>query len=211
MDDRLAFLEKTAGFRRIDLHWCLTLEPPKVKALRAQAAGDMPPTPRGCWPTLKRRQRLLEGHLGSSLGIEDARQERRHSSSSATCSILKSGPLKTDFAAIRRGPADREEPGCMAQRPPHNWQAIRPDVLSEDNAGSIAALPVLGPLDARLRQRAVHDVAAKVHVRRAQRDRRAGEVHLVLQSRRADARDERARYRVARNRRRRAGGEYAGR
>src|SRR5260370_39815794 len=31
-DDRLAFLERTAGFRRIDLHWCLTLEPSKVKA-----------------------------------------------------------------------------------------------------------------------------------------------------------------------------------
>ena len=30
--DRLDFLEKTAGFRRIDLHWCLTLEPSKVKA-----------------------------------------------------------------------------------------------------------------------------------------------------------------------------------
>src|SRR5579863_7190273 len=31
-DDRLTFLEKRAGFRRIDLHWCLTLEPSKVKA-----------------------------------------------------------------------------------------------------------------------------------------------------------------------------------
>ena len=26
------FLEETAGFRRIDLHWCLTLEPSKLKA-----------------------------------------------------------------------------------------------------------------------------------------------------------------------------------
>src|SRR5271170_5493341 len=31
-DDRVAFLEKTAAFRRIDLHWCLTLEPSKMKA-----------------------------------------------------------------------------------------------------------------------------------------------------------------------------------
>ena len=30
--DRLAHLEKTAAFRRIDLHWCLTLEPSKAKA-----------------------------------------------------------------------------------------------------------------------------------------------------------------------------------
>jgi type IV secretion system protein VirB4 len=27
VNDRLTFLEKTAGFRRIDLHWCLTFEP----------------------------------------------------------------------------------------------------------------------------------------------------------------------------------------
>src|ERR1700722_9890320 len=30
--DRLNFLNQTAGFRRIDLHWCLTLEPSKAKA-----------------------------------------------------------------------------------------------------------------------------------------------------------------------------------
>src|SRR5437868_4256854 len=32
VDDRLGFLEKNAGFRRIDLHWCLTFEPSKLKA-----------------------------------------------------------------------------------------------------------------------------------------------------------------------------------
>ena len=30
--DRLNFLNQTAAFRRIDLHWCLTLEPSKAKA-----------------------------------------------------------------------------------------------------------------------------------------------------------------------------------
>ena len=59
------------------------------------------------------------------------------------------------------------------------------------------ALPVLRPDDARLRQHPVLDVAAEVHVCGAQRDRRAGKVHLVFQSRRADARHERARYGVA--------------
>jgi type IV secretion system protein VirB4 len=29
VNDRLAFLDKTAGFRRIDLRWCLTVEPPQ--------------------------------------------------------------------------------------------------------------------------------------------------------------------------------------
>jgi type IV secretion system protein VirB4 len=31
VSDRLTFLEKTAGFRQIDLHWCLTLEPSKTQ------------------------------------------------------------------------------------------------------------------------------------------------------------------------------------
>jgi type IV secretion system protein VirB4 len=34
VNDRLAFLDKSAGFRRIDLHWCLTLEPPKAAAFK---------------------------------------------------------------------------------------------------------------------------------------------------------------------------------
>src|SRR5271169_446979 len=31
--DRITFLKAKAGFRRIDLHWCLTIEPSQVKAL----------------------------------------------------------------------------------------------------------------------------------------------------------------------------------
>src|ERR1700721_4835597 len=31
-EDRRAFLGENAGFRRIDLHWCLTLEPAKTQA-----------------------------------------------------------------------------------------------------------------------------------------------------------------------------------
>src|SRR5258708_5149136 len=33
-EDRLAFLERTAGFRRIDLHWCLTREPSRPPAFQ---------------------------------------------------------------------------------------------------------------------------------------------------------------------------------
>ena len=32
--DRIAHLDKTASFRRIDLHWCLTLEPAKLKGIQ---------------------------------------------------------------------------------------------------------------------------------------------------------------------------------
>src|SRR5579871_3980754 len=31
-EGRLEFLRKTAGFRRIDLHWCLTIEPSRANA-----------------------------------------------------------------------------------------------------------------------------------------------------------------------------------
>jgi type IV secretion system protein VirB4 len=49
--DRLSFLEKSAGFRRIDLHWCLTLEPSKVKAFERKPdenALDTSNTAAGC-------------------------------------------------------------------------------------------------------------------------------------------------------------------
>jgi len=66
--DRLAYLDKTAKFRRIDLHWCLTLEPAKLNAF--------PRKPReNCYETsrmlaeLEKTATLLEGHLGSSLGL----------------------------------------------------------------------------------------------------------------------------------------------
>ena len=32
VEERLRFLEHSAGFRRVDLHWCLTLEPSQMKA-----------------------------------------------------------------------------------------------------------------------------------------------------------------------------------
>jgi type IV secretion system protein VirB4 len=69
VDDRLAFLEKTAGFRRIDLHWCLTLEPPKAKAFARQPKEHTADTTR-MLADLEKTATLLEGHLGSSLGLK---------------------------------------------------------------------------------------------------------------------------------------------
>jgi type IV secretion system protein VirB4 len=39
VDDRLAFLDKTANFRRIDLHWCLTFEPELSNPFAVEAEG----------------------------------------------------------------------------------------------------------------------------------------------------------------------------
>jgi type IV secretion system protein VirB4 len=69
VDDRLAFLEKTAGFRRIDLHWCLTLEPPKANAFASKPGEHTADTTR-MLADLEKTATLLEGHLGSSLGLK---------------------------------------------------------------------------------------------------------------------------------------------
>ena len=68
VDDRLAFLEKTAGFRRIDLHWCLTLEPSKLKAFDLKPQENAADTSR-LLGELQKAATILEGHLGSILGL----------------------------------------------------------------------------------------------------------------------------------------------
>jgi type IV secretion system protein VirB4 len=66
--DRLEFLEKTAGFRRVDLHWCLTLEPSKVKAFEKQPAENAASTSR-MLAELEKTAALLAGNLSSSIGM----------------------------------------------------------------------------------------------------------------------------------------------
>ncbi|MGB0064970.1 MAG: type VI secretion protein, partial [Terracidiphilus sp.] len=68
VDDRLAFLEKVAGFRRIDLHWCLTLEPPKAAAFARKPTEHDANTTR-MLADLEKTATLLEGHLSGSLGL----------------------------------------------------------------------------------------------------------------------------------------------
>ncbi|ACO34606.1 MULTISPECIES: VirB4 family type IV secretion system protein [Acidobacterium] len=67
-DDRLTFLERTAGFRRIDLHWCLTIEPPRIKAFQQKPKELAADTSR-MLAELEKTATILEGHLGSSLGL----------------------------------------------------------------------------------------------------------------------------------------------
>ncbi len=68
VDDRLSFLDKSAGFRRIDLHWCLTLEPPKAAALSRKPKEHGTDTTR-MLADLEKTATLLEGHLCGSLGL----------------------------------------------------------------------------------------------------------------------------------------------
>ena len=66
--DRIDFLQKTAGFRRIDLHWCLTLEPSKVKAFEKKPAENAADTSR-MLAELDKTAALLAGNLASSIGL----------------------------------------------------------------------------------------------------------------------------------------------
>jgi type IV secretion system protein VirB4 len=68
VNERLAFLEKTAGFRRIDLHWCLTLEPQKVAAFARKPEQQTADTTR-MLADLEKTATLLEGHLSGSIGL----------------------------------------------------------------------------------------------------------------------------------------------
>jgi type IV secretion system protein VirB4 len=68
VDDRMAFLDKSAGFRRIDLHWCLTLEPPKAAAFARKPKEHDADTTR-MLADLEKTATLLEGHLSGSLGL----------------------------------------------------------------------------------------------------------------------------------------------
>ena len=66
--DRLSHLNKTAGFRRVDLHWCLTLEPPKIRAFDQKPKEHTVSTSR-MLADLEKTATILLGHLGTSFGL----------------------------------------------------------------------------------------------------------------------------------------------
>jgi len=66
--DRLSHLEKTAGFRRIDLHWCLTIEPPKIRVFEQKPKEHTTSTSQ-MLADLEKTATILVGHLGASFGL----------------------------------------------------------------------------------------------------------------------------------------------
>ena len=69
VEERLDFLAKTAAFRRIDLHWCLTLETPKAAAFARKPQEHVADTTR-MLVDLEKTATLLEGHLCGSLRLK---------------------------------------------------------------------------------------------------------------------------------------------
>jgi type IV secretion system protein VirB4 len=69
VEERLNFLERNAGFRRIDLHWCLTIEPSQIKAFERKPKENAVQTSR-LLAELQKTATLLTGNLNSSVGLE---------------------------------------------------------------------------------------------------------------------------------------------
>ena len=67
--ERLRFLDQQAGFRRMDIHWCLTIEPSKVKAFDREPKENAFATSR-MLTQLEKTATLLAGNLGGLLGLQ---------------------------------------------------------------------------------------------------------------------------------------------
>ncbi len=75
VDHRLDFLAKTANFRRIDLHWCLTLEP-KLASPFAARPKDQANENERLISQLQKAATILETHLGSVIGLKVVGKEK---------------------------------------------------------------------------------------------------------------------------------------
>jgi type IV secretion system protein VirB4 len=75
VDHRLKFLERTANFRRIDLHWCLTLEP-KLAAPFAAKPKDQADENERLIAQLQKAATILETHLDSVIGLKVVGKEK---------------------------------------------------------------------------------------------------------------------------------------
>jgi type IV secretion system protein VirB4 len=67
--DRIEFLEKTAGFRRIDLHWCLTIEPDAGSLFSQKPKEHKGSTDRQLFE-LEKAATILEAHMSDSIGLK---------------------------------------------------------------------------------------------------------------------------------------------
>jgi len=69
VSDRLSFLDRTAGFRRIDLHWCLTIEPSKAHPFEKKPKKHAVDSSR-VLADLQKTATILASTLGSAIGLK---------------------------------------------------------------------------------------------------------------------------------------------
>jgi type IV secretion system protein VirB4 len=75
VDDRLEFLSKTANFRRIDLHWCLILEPELSNPFAAKPKDQAKENER-LIAQLEKAATILETHLSGAIGLKILGKEK---------------------------------------------------------------------------------------------------------------------------------------
>jgi type IV secretion system protein VirB4 len=73
--DRIEFLNQTARFRRIDLHWCLTIEPDMSNPLTRKPKEQRGTTDRQLFE-LEKAAAILESHMSDSIGLKLVRKEQ---------------------------------------------------------------------------------------------------------------------------------------
>ena len=69
VNDRLDFLKDKAGFRRIDLHWCLTMEPKQANPFQRKPKDQADENSR-MLVDLDKATTILVSNLGSSIGLK---------------------------------------------------------------------------------------------------------------------------------------------
>ena len=69
VSDRLTFLDETARFRRVDIYWCLLLEPPQANPFSKKPKAHADDTSRMLAELLKTAT-ILESHLSHSIGLK---------------------------------------------------------------------------------------------------------------------------------------------
>jgi len=91
--DRLAFLEETAGFRRIDLFWCLTMEPGTANPFQRRPQEQADENSRTL-TDLEKMATILISNLGNTIGLQQLDKKQTFQFFSIS-SILKNGPGTT--------------------------------------------------------------------------------------------------------------------
>ena len=141
VDDRLAFLDKTANFRRIDLHWCLTFEPKLINPFAAKPKDQANENAR-LLADLQKAASILETHLNVHIGLSLLEKEQAFQFFCELFNLGRVGRRDQAHRRHRRRSADREQRRIVGTRPSASRQALRPDVHDDGHAPDIPAVPV---------------------------------------------------------------------
>lgn len=104
VEDRLRFLEASTAFRRIDLHWCLAIEPEKLKAFEHKPQENAASTTR-LLAELQKTASLLVGNLGNTLGLQLLDKQRTFQFFSYLFNLedwAEQGQLRSDTGVYRQ-------------------------------------------------------------------------------------------------------------